>query len=119
MLLVEDSMLIALDVEDALKSLGARRVVTASSVRQARDAIADGAIDFAILDINLGTDSSLSVAEELRAAGIPFLFASGYGEQAQLSTEFAHEEVISKPYGRTEIAEAVHRMRVKGGAGTA
>ncbi|WP_082545621.1 MULTISPECIES: HWE histidine kinase domain-containing protein [unclassified Sphingomonas] len=113
-LLVEDSMLIALDVEDALKSLGATRVVTASSVRQARDAIAAGHIEFAVLDINLGADSSLSVAEELRARAIPFLFASGYGEQAQLATDFAEEEVISKPYGRGEIIAAFHRMRAKG-----
>nr|WP_047169831.1 HWE histidine kinase domain-containing protein [Sphingomonas sp. Y57] len=114
-LLVEDSMLIALDVEDALKSLGARRVLTASSVRQARDAIAEGAIDFAILDINLGTDSSLSIAEQLREADIPFLFASGYGEQAQLPAEFADQEVIAKPYGQAEITEALQRMRTKGG----
>lgn len=110
-LLVEDSMLIALDVEDALKSLGATKVVTASSVRQARDAIAERRFDLAILDINLGNDSSLSIAEDLRARDIPFLFASGYGEQAQLSEEFAGQEVITKPYGRAEIVEAVRRMR--------
>ena len=113
-LLVEDSMLIALDIEEALKSLGARKVITASSVRQARDALAEGGIDFAILDINLGSESSLTIAEELRDGGIPFLFASGYGEQAQLSADFAGHEVISKPYGRGEIAEAFRRMRAKG-----
>jgi light-regulated signal transduction histidine kinase (bacteriophytochrome) len=110
-LLVEDSMLIAIDVEDALRALGAAKVVTASSVRQARDAIADGGLDFAILDINLGSDSSLTVAEQLQAQGIPFLFASGYGEQAQLSPDFAGQEVISKPYGRKEIVGAIMRMR--------
>ncbi|ATE64987.1 HWE histidine kinase domain-containing protein [Rhizorhabdus dicambivorans] len=113
-LLVEDSMLIALDVEDALKALGATRVVTASSVRQARDALGEGPFDFAILDINLGGDSSLSVAEDLRNRGVPFLFASGYGEQAQLSPEFQGQEVISKPYGRSEIIEAMIRIRTKG-----
>lgn len=113
-LLVEDSMLIALDVEDALKSLGATRVLTASTVRQARDAIADGGVDFAILDINLGADSSLTIAEQLQADGIPFVFASGYGEQAQLGENFAQHEVISKPYGRTEIVAAIGRMRTNG-----
>lgn len=112
-LLVEDSMLIALDIEEALKSLGAARVITASSVRQARDAIGEGGIDFAILDINLGVDSSLSVAEQLKSLDIPFVFASGYGEQAQLSDEFAKWEVISKPYGRSEIADAFNRIRTR------
>jgi len=113
-LLVEDSMLIALDVEDALKSLGATRVVTASTVRQAREAIGEGGIEFAILDINLGADSSLSIAEQLQQEGIPFFFASGYGEQAQLGRAFAAHPVISKPYGRAEIVDAFHRIGAKG-----
>ncbi|KRB85803.1 two-component system sensor histidine kinase/response regulator [Sphingomonas sp. Root710] len=112
-LLVEDSMLIALDVEEALKALGTRRVITASSVRQAREAIATSEIDFAILDINLGTESSLTIAEELRALDVPFVFASGYGEQAQLSGDLAAHGVISKPYGRTEIVEALNRIGAK------
>lgn len=112
-LLVEDSMLIALDVEEALKALGAERVITASSVRHAREAVAAGGIDFAILDINLGTESSLTIAEELKALGIPFVFASGYGEQAQLGGDLAAHEVISKPYGRAEIVEAFNRAGAK------
>ncbi|KKC26380.1 HWE histidine kinase domain-containing protein [Sphingomonas sp. SRS2] len=112
-LLVEDSMLIALDVEEALTALGAKHVATASSIRQAREAIAARQIDFAILDINLGTESSLPVAEELEAKGVSFVFASGYGEQAQLSGELADHHVISKPYGRAEIIEALNRLRAK------
>lgn len=112
-LLVEDSMLIALDVEEALKALGTGRVITASSVRQAREAIATGGIDFAILDINLGTESSLTIAEELKSLDVPFVFASGYGEQAQLSGDLAAHEVIAKPYGRTEIVEALNRLGAK------
>ncbi|RYE58842.1 MAG: GAF domain-containing protein [Rhizobiaceae bacterium] len=112
-LLVEDSMLIALDVEDALKTLGANRVITASGVRQARDAIATVPIDFAILDINLGSETSMTIAEELITRDIRFVFASGYGEQAQLSKEFAGHEVISKPYGQAEIAEAFARLNAK------
>ncbi len=114
-LLLEDSMLIALDIEEALKALGANHVVTASSVRQARDAIAAAPIDFAILDINLGSETSLTIAEELRERGTPFVFASGYGEQAQLTEAFAKDEVISKPYGKTEIADAFRRVTARKG----
>lgn len=117
-LLVEDSMLIALDIEEVLKSLGVTRVVTASTVRLACQAIDEGGILFAILDINLGSDSSLSVAEKLRELAIPFVFASGYGEQARLTDEFANDEVISKPYGRAEIIAAFNKVRaVQGDAG--
>lgn len=112
-LLVEDSMLIALDVEEVLAALGAQRVITAASVRQAREAIALGGIDFAILDINLGAESSLTIAEDLKAMNTPFVFASGYGEQAQLTGDLANYHVISKPYGRSEIVDAVNRVRAR------
>jgi len=110
-LLVEDSMLIALDIEEALTALGAQKVITASSVRQAREAISTEAIDFAILDINLGTESSLEIAEDLTALNVPFVFASGYGEQAQLTGKLAGHDVISKPYGGAEIIDAINRLR--------
>lgn len=109
-LLVEDSMLIALDIEEALKALGAARVTTASSVRQAREAIDLGGLDFAVLDVNLGAESSMPVADLLVARNIPFIFATGYGEQAQLHENYAGHPVISKPYGRAEIAEAFNRL---------
>lgn len=110
-LLVEDSMLIALDIEEALTALGAQKVITASSVRQAREAISTEEIDFAILDINLGTESSLEIAEDLTALDVPFVFASGYGEQAQLTGKLAGHDVISKPYGGAEIIDAINRLR--------
>jgi len=105
-LLVEDSLIIAMDVEAIVGDLGARTVFTASGLRQARDQIAENAVDFAILDINLGSETSLPIADELRQRSIPFVFASGYGDQAKLQGDYASAYVITKPYGREEILEA-------------
>jgi CheY-like chemotaxis protein len=103
---VEDSLIIAMDVEAIVSGLGARIVFTASGLRQARDQIAENAVDFAILDINLGSETSLPIADELRQRSIPFVFASGYGDQAKLQGDYASAYVITKPYGREEILEA-------------
>lgn len=42
----------------------------------------DNRFDFAVLDINLGFENSLSFADQLRRARVPFVFASGYGDQS-------------------------------------
>jgi light-regulated signal transduction histidine kinase (bacteriophytochrome) len=112
-MLVEDSMLIALDVEETLRKLGADTVLTASNIRQGREIVAEHPLDFAILDINLGSETSLPIADELERAGTPFIFASGYGEQAQLSERFPGAIVVSKPYGRDEIVKALGDLRQK------
>ena len=109
-LLVEDSLIVAMDAEDVLTELGAERVVTAAGVRAAKEEIERDAIDVAILDINLGEETSLPVADELAQRSIPFLFASGYGEQARLPDQFAGIPVLRKPYAADMIAEELSRL---------
>jgi two-component sensor histidine kinase/CheY-like chemotaxis protein len=103
-LLVEDSLIIAMDAEDILLRLGAERVTTAGTVRQALDALETIRPTAAILDINLGTETSLAIADKLRGLGIPYLFASGYGEQAQLPDDHAGVPILQKPYSSDGIA---------------
>jgi two-component sensor histidine kinase/CheY-like chemotaxis protein len=101
-LLVEDSMIIALDGEDAIRELGAEAVVTAASVSPAMQALDAGGIDFALLDFNLGTETSAPIAERLLEAGIPFAFATGYGE-AIADERFAGVQTLNKPYGTVQL----------------
>jgi two-component sensor histidine kinase len=97
-LLVEDSLIIALDAEDILKRLGAKQVTTDGTVAGAIASIEIERPDLAILDINLGDHNSFPIADRLRALDVPFLFATGYGEQAQLPEEHRSRIVLQKPY---------------------
>ncbi len=106
-LLVEDSLIIAMDAEDILTRLGARRVVTAGTLAQARDEIGREAFEAAVLDVNLGAETSLPLADDLAAAGVPFLFATGYGEQLKLPSEHAEALVTQKPYTLASISRAL------------
>lgn len=106
-LLVEDSLIIAMDAEDILLRLGAERVATAANTAQALDEIDAERPSLAILDINLGTETSLTIADRLKALGVPYLFATGYGEQAQLPPAHAEALVLQKPYTGESIARAV------------
>jgi CheY-like chemotaxis protein len=83
-LVVEDNYILA----DALRYMlaGYDGVVTAivPSVERAFAALAANPIDVAILDVNLNGASVVPFAEHLGAAGIPFVFVTGYGDDPEL-----------------------------------
>lgn len=105
-LLVEDNMIIAMDGEDALRDLGGE-VMTAASVGRALEAIALHPVDLAVLDFNLGQETSLPVADRLVERGIPFLFATGYGDGLELPARFQAMTLVKKPYSGATLAQAL------------
>ncbi|GAA4817218.1 HWE histidine kinase domain-containing protein [Sphingosinicella ginsenosidimutans] len=109
-LLVEDSLIIALDAEDILKRLGAAHVATGATVEGALDMIRAARPTLALLDINLGDQTSYAVADRLAELGIPFLFATGYGEQADLPADHKHRRVVQKPYTIENVARALAEL---------
>lgn len=105
-LLVEDNLLIAMEVEQALETLGADEVHVASSVASALILLEQHRIDFAVLDYNLGREQSVRVAEELGRRDIPFVFATGYGDTAMIDTRFRDRPVLTKPYTLAMMMQA-------------
>ncbi|MBA2587866.1 MAG: hybrid sensor histidine kinase/response regulator, partial [Alphaproteobacteria bacterium] len=106
-LLVEDSMIIAMDAEEALKEIGAAKVVVAASVARALGALERGGLDFALLDLNLGAETSLPVADMLVQKKIAFAFATGYGEDSGLDQRYAGVPVLKKPYTADQLRQAL------------
>jgi light-regulated signal transduction histidine kinase (bacteriophytochrome) len=102
-LVVEDSMIIALDTEENLKQLGVAEVRIESTVSGALAAITAQLPDFAILDFNLGKESSAPIAAALRDAGTRFVVATGYAEATGEFERMGAEAVLRKPYGMAEI----------------
>ena len=100
-------MIIALDAEDILERFGAA-VVTASTPDAAHDLLDGGTVNLAILDINLGDQTSFGIADRLSELDIPFFFASGYGEQANLPMEHRRKTVVQKPYTTHNLAKAIY-----------
>jgi two-component sensor histidine kinase/CheY-like chemotaxis protein len=109
-LIVEDNMIIALDAESYLVDLGAEAVVTTSSNGQAIRAMEETVFDFALLDVNLGMETSTPVASRLARDGIPFVFATGYGEIRDLTELFPGVPVVQKPYDRDTLVRAIAKI---------
>ncbi|SLN44140.1 HWE histidine kinase domain-containing protein [Pseudooctadecabacter jejudonensis] len=114
-LVVEDNMVIALDAADFLSGLGASDVQMASSVDEAIKIIDANDIALAILDVNLGQQTSVPVAEKLTELGVPFILATGYGDVASILDSYPSAPVVKKPYSNetlikklTEALNAVH-----------
>ena len=110
-LIVEDNLIIAMAAEVILLELGARHVETAASVNQAMQAIARTQPSFALLDVNLGSESSIAVGKKLTELKVPFIFATGYGERAPIPEELADAPVIQKPYTRETVEAALGKLK--------
>lgn len=108
-LVVEDHMIIALEAEEVLTALGADAVDMAASVREALRLIDASPPDRALLDVNPGSETSVAVARRLAELGIPFAFATGYGESFQVPLDLGDVPVIEKPYGADSLRQAFGR----------
>jgi PAS domain S-box-containing protein len=107
-LIVEDAVLLALELETGLSDAGAEIVGPAYELEEAM-ALLDRPIDAAVLDANLNGRSVTPVAEALARRGVPFVFATGYGETGGAPGGF-DAPVIRKPYDVTQVAAAVAEL---------
>lgn len=106
-LVVEDQLLIALDLETLLLEQGAAAVQLCGSAEDALRSISLVRPDLAILDVNLGSTTSFPVAFELQRLGVSFIFASGYGREVEWPPELASIPLVAKPYRVETIREAL------------
>jgi light-regulated signal transduction histidine kinase (bacteriophytochrome)/CheY-like chemotaxis protein len=102
-LLVEDNMIIALDAEAMLRELGVNSVRIASGVAEALRVIEQSPVDFGLLDINLGRETSFDVAARLVALSTPFAFTSGYDDPTVFPVEYADIPRLRKPYSAQSL----------------
>jgi CheY-like chemotaxis protein len=106
-LLVEDEFLIALDAEQALRSLGADRVAVASTLREADKIAERDEFDLVVLDVNINGEMSFPVAEKFSARGVPVVFATGYDLRGRDTLKGGCGVCIEKPYTSERLQEAV------------
>lgn len=109
-LIVEDNVIVAMEAESLLLSLGAREVKLASSIKAALAAIKKHDFDFAMIDVNLGDETGLEAAKALAAKGVPFIFTTGYGEDALMEKGYPDAPLVLKPYGAESLAKALSKL---------
>jgi CheY-like chemotaxis protein len=103
---LEDEFLIAMDVEQICRDAGAPEVILARTLQEADSAHPSG-FDAAILDLMVGGTSTSGFADRLAERGVPFVFASGYGELADVHARFPGVRVVPKPYSGDDLISAL------------
>jgi DNA-binding LytR/AlgR family response regulator len=108
-LLAEDEPLIALDAESTLQAMGVGKVVWVRTTADGLNALTGGRFDVAFLDLRLGQDSSIPLAQMLAAQGVPFGFLTGYQGDA-VPAEFKAVPVVAKPFTPAQLADLLRSL---------
>lgn len=115
-MIVEDEMLLALDLEDMLLDAGYDVVGQASDMHQAV-ALAErleGHFDVAIMDVNLarGTNGVETAAALRQRWGVPCLFVSGNLDDLtrERAMEWQPIGFVGKPYSEREVLSSLSKV---------
>lgn len=113
-LIVEDEVLIALNVQEMLEDLGIRDVDCAPDLETAAHLIQVAPPDFAILDVNIGQALVFPVASELHKRGIPFVFSSAR-TWGNLPEQFSRRPLLPKPLEPEALTAILSAVGLSGG----
>ena len=112
-LLVEDEALIALMLEDMVEGMGCAVTGLAPRIALGVTLADTGQFDVAILDVNVAGENVEPVADRLSARGVPFIFATGYGE-AGVPLRYRGRPVVAKPFRSDQLEAAIHLALARG-----
>jgi PAS domain S-box-containing protein len=108
-LVVEDEALAALELAGDLEAAGFQVLGPAISVAQALTLINNQSrCDAAVLDVNLGRETSQPIALRLIASGIPFVTVSGYAPD-QMPAVFRAAPLVTKPLQPGHLVQALNK----------
>lgn len=110
-LVVEDESLIAMDFSQTLSEAGYTVIGPAKSVARALALLAQFGCDAAVLDINLGGETSEPVARELINLGTPFITTSGYSREQQPKI-MQSAPLLGKPVSLAVLIAEVERCLI-------
>lgn len=102
--------MIAMDMEATLLDIGIAQVSVAGSCKEALHRLDALPVDAALLDLFLGDETCVAVAEELGRRGIPFVLSTGYGDALDLLGRFPDVPVLQKPHGPDQLLAVLRRL---------
>lgn len=106
-LILEDELLIAMDIEQLCYDCGAREVTIMRDLSAIGSENIALSFDVAIVDLMLGGISTIDFAHRLKDEKIPFVFASGYSIADDLEDIFPGVTFVGKPYSGEDLIQAV------------
>src|SRR6201996_5155697 len=103
---VEDESMFRMLLEVMLEDLGHSVAAEAGSIDEALKLAKEADFDVAVLDVNLNSKPITPVAEALVERGLPFVFASGYGQRG-VPEAYRNNPTLQKPFQVEALAKAI------------
>jgi CheY-like chemotaxis protein len=95
-LIVEDEPLVGMEIAEALQEAGFAVLGPVSSNADALALLMEQGCDAAVLDVNLGRETSEPLALKFKAEGVPFVTLTGYAPD-QTPAAFREAPLLTKP----------------------
>lgn len=109
-LIVEDNPFIALDLQDIFEDAGFKVLGPVATVEAAMAYLRNAEIDVAMLDYNLGRETSLPLADALDDEDVPFAFLSGQIDKVIKQGLPKSRTIVPKPFDAQNLIGHVHRL---------
>ena len=103
LLLVEDEALIAMELEDLIRCLGAEVVGPYGRLNDALEALRHESVNGAVLDAQLDGDMTFQIADVLLQAANPILFVTG-AAVGSIPEKYRRVPRLHKPFDYAEFA---------------
>jgi len=101
-LILEDELLLQMQMQLLVEDLGFEVVGPHGAVAPAMADVISDKVDCALLDLNLGGETSLAVADALAAKLLPFALTSG-SNASDLKPRFPGRMVFMKPVDENQV----------------
>lgn len=108
--IVEDNLLISMDLQKKLKSIGIPYASIFGSVSAARAGIEKERPDIIFLDMHLGNENTIQLATELLNQATPFMFITGYGAELEIPEILSSVHVLSKPVNIKTLEKTLEEL---------
>ncbi len=114
-LVVEDELMIRMLLDGMLEDLGYTMTAQAGAIDEAVALAKNADVDAAILDVNLNGQPITPVVEVLIARGVPFVFATGYGQRG-VPEPYRNNPTLQKPFQSEALEQALQAIAPKAAA---
>lgn len=109
-LIVEDDPFIAMDLEDTFLSKGFDVLGPVATVDPGLALLREDQPDVAILDFNLGRETSIPIAQFLNDNDIPYIFLTGQITRVVVGHDIAKTKVVAKPFVPEQLVSVVQTL---------
>jgi CheY-like chemotaxis protein len=106
-LIVEDELIIAMELERLLGRLGCVVLDAVPTVKRALRAVGHQEADVAVIDMNLQGERATPVAEALQEQEVPFVLVTGYGSERLPERALQDVPCLRKPVDGHQLASAI------------